>query len=189
MLQVDSELSSIERLIRRVEQANEDKHYHGITTVNYSSPSLTPLESVRAPKAALMVDVIQEFADIAATIDQISNKAVTIQVDFPVNDFPKETAERLSVLSRCDKYSHALSVKDHMLWTAIQDKNKATELLEDEKRLCMEYAEEISNWAELSQNLNEKVEQVEQERDYYREKTQQLLELLRENDIYVAHLE
>lgn len=31
-----------------------------------------------------------------------------------------ETAERLEVLRRADRYEHALGVKDHMLWVAMQ---------------------------------------------------------------------
>lgn len=32
----------------------------------------------------------------------------------------RETAERLEVLRRADRYEHALGVKDHMLWVAMQ---------------------------------------------------------------------
>lgn len=135
VLQVEEELEAIERVVRRVEQANSDGLYHSATGVLLTSaaPGNTPVETVRAPRAASMVELIQQFADLSSAIERLSTKTVTVQVDFPCDDFPKETQERLQVLGRCDKYMHALSVKDHMLWAALQDKERAEELLSEER--------------------------------------------------------
>lgn len=135
VLQVEEELEAIERVVRRVEQANDDGLYHSATGVLLTSaaPGSTPVETVRAPRAASMVELIQQFADLSSAIERLSTKTVTVQVDFPCDDFPKETQERLEVLGRCDKYSHALAVKDHMLWAALQEKERAEELLSEER--------------------------------------------------------
>lgn len=107
-------------------------------------------------------------------------------MDFPTDDFPKETADRLAMLSRCDKYSHALSVKDHMLWLALQDKEKCEELLDQERQLSSEYANEVVNWADLSQNLKEEVYETQVENDRLRSENDRLLSILRDNDIYIS---
>lgn len=88
-----------------------------VITLTSAIPGASAIETIRAPKAALMVDLIQQFSDISMQIDKLSSKNLSVQVDFPTNDFPKEVAERLEVINRCDRYMHALNVKDHMLWT------------------------------------------------------------------------
>ena len=107
-------------------------------------------------------------------------------MDFPTDDFPKETAERLEVMSRCDKYSHALSVKDHMLWLALQDKEKCEELLTQEKQLSSEYANEVVNWADLCQNLKEELYYSQVDKDKLVAENERLQRILRENGIYVS---
>lgn len=91
------------------------------------------------------------------------------------------------MLARCDKYSHALSVKDHMLWLALQDKEKCEELLDQERQLSSEYANEVVNWAELSQNLKEEVHDAHVSNDRLQAENDRLLSLLRENNIYLSH--
>ena len=132
----------------------------------------------------MMVELIQEYADMYATIDRIASKAISVQVDFPTDDFPKEMAERLEVMARCDRYSHALSVKDHMLWTAIQEKERAIELLEEERKLSHEYAEEVAHWAELSQVLSQNVNTLKGDNEQLEKTNRELMNVLREHNIF-----
>jgi hypothetical protein len=186
VLQIEEELESIERVVRRVEQANEDGLYHSATGVLLTSaaPGNTPVETVRAPRAASMVELIQQFADLSSHIERISTKTVTVQVDFPTDDFPKETQERLEVLSRCDKYTHAMSVKDHMLWAALQDKERAEELLGEERALCHEYAQEVASWADMSQTLSQQVLSLKQDKERADRRIKDMLATLRDHGIY-----
>ena len=188
VLQIEEELESIERVVRRVEQANDDGLYHSATGVLLTSaaPGSTPVETVRAPRAASMVELIQQFSDLSSTIERLSTRTVTIQVDFPTDDFPKETQERLEVLSRCDKYMHALSVKDHMLWTALQDKERAEEQLSEERALSHEYAQEMASWAEMSQALSQQVSVLKAEKDKAERRNRDMMATLREHGIFYA---
>jgi hypothetical protein len=166
-LQIEEDLEMIERIVRRVELANDDGLYNSATGVLLTSavPGSVPVETVRGPRAASMVELIQQFADISSHIERLASKAITVQVDFPTDDFPRETAERLEIIARCDRYTHAISVKDHMLWSALQDKEKVEEQLSDERRLSHEYAQEIANWAEVAQDLSQQVVQMKQEKE------------------------
>jgi hypothetical protein len=72
-----------------------------------------------------------------------------------------------------------------MLWVALQEKKKAEERLEDERKLSQEYAQEIAQWAEMSQQMatqlrNEKTQRIELEH-----RVEELTSLLRENRIFV----
>jgi hypothetical protein len=186
MLKVESDLEGIERIVRRVETANDDGLYQAATGVLLTSaaPGQTPVESVRAPRAASMVELIQQFADLSNHIETLSAKEIQVQVDFPVDDFPRETAERLEVLARCDKYQHALQVKDHMLWTALQEKEKAEEMLAEERNLSREYAQEVSEWAEMAQKLSQENFALKQEREKSDRRTRDILAKMRENGLY-----
>lgn len=186
MLAVESQLESIERVVRRVEQANDDGLYHSATGVLLTSaaPGQTPVETVRAPKAASMVELIQQFADLTNTIETISNKSVSVQIDFPTDDFPRETKERLDVLAKCDKYMHALSVKDHMLWEALQEKEKTEDQLAEERRLSHEYAKEVASWAEMAQTISQQNVVMKQEKENLERRNRDLMAKLRENNIY-----
>jgi hypothetical protein len=82
-------------------------------------PGSTPLEVVRAPRSQIMVEIIQQYTDISNTIERMAKRRISVQVDFPIDDFPRETAERLEINSKCDKYLHAMNVKDQLLWTGI----------------------------------------------------------------------
>jgi len=188
VLQIEEELEAIERIVRRVEQANEDGLYQSATGVLLTSaaPGSTPVETVRPPRAASMVELIQQFADLSSTIERLSSKSITVQVDFPTEDFPKETAERLEVLARCDKYMHALSVKDHMLWSALQEKERVEDLLAEERRLSHEYAQEVASWAEMSQTLSQQVIALKQEKEKMERRNKDLMAVLREHGIFYA---
>lgn len=190
IIQIEDELNSIERLVRRVERANIDE-----STINAPStgvlltsaqPGAAPVETIRAPRASSMVEVIQEYADLSSVIDNLATKPITVQVDFPTDDFPKETAERLEVIARCDKYMHAINVKDHMLYKALQERDRLEKSLEDERKLSQEYAQEVANWAELAQDLTQQVTVTKQENDKLQQEVHHLTSLLRSYNIYYS---
>lgn len=188
MLQIEEELESIERVVRRVEVANQHNLRVGPTGVLVTSAStgVAPIESVSAPRASNMVELIQQFGELGATIDHLSSKALTVQVDYPTNDFPKETAERLEIVARCDKYVHALAVKDHMLWVALQEKEREEQLLAEEKRLSHQYATEVADWAEMAQEMAQQMAVMKRERDVLERRNRELVNVLRQhNNIFI----
>jgi hypothetical protein len=172
--------------VRRIEQANDDGHFQSPSAVLLTSaaPGSLPVETVRGPKAAGMVELIQQFPDLSSTIERMATKTLTVQTDFPTDDFPKETAERLEILSRCDRYVHAVAVKDQMLWTVIKEKERQDELLEEERKLSYEYAQEVTKWAEMSQMLSQQLTAMKQEKDHLERKNRELVNALRENNIF-----
>jgi hypothetical protein len=187
VMKLEEELQIIERLVRRVEQANIDETEQLSTTavlLTSAYPGTVPaVESIRTPKAVAMVELIQEFGDLYASINQQANKPVSVQVEFPTNDFPRETTERLEVMGRCDKYLHAVSVKDHMLWKALQEKEKAEEDLAAERRLIQEYSQEILAWAEQTRALKQENIMLRQEHDQVVMRNRDLMRVLREYNI------
>ena len=194
VLQIEEELEAIERIIRRVELANRDDTlmYPSIvsgqkTSGSYVTSALSsdvPVDVLNVPKAANMIEIIQQFPDLSTNIEKLATKPVSVQVDFPTNDFPRETAERLEIISHCDRYMHALSVKDHMLWSSLSEQKRAEEMLEDERKLSHEYANEIGNWAEMVQSLNTQVGLLKSEKTKSDALNQKLLQTLRNNNIY-----
>jgi hypothetical protein len=187
VLKIEEELMIIERLARRVEQAGMDEHNQLTTTgvlLTSAAPGSAPIDTIRTPNGVAMVELIQEFGDLFANISQLSIKPVTIQVDFPTNDFPRETAERLEVMARCDKYMHAVQVKDHMLWVALQEQEKAQELLAEERRVSQEYATELASWAEGSQKLARENAVLRQEKEHLQMRNRDLIRILREHNIF-----
>ena len=186
VLQLEEELETIERLVRRVEQANDDGHFHASTGVLVTSaaPGSYPVETIRQPKANAMVELIQQFPELSSNIERLSTKPSTVQTDFPTDDFPKETAERLEILARCDRYVHAVAVKDHMLWSVMKEKERQDELLDEERRLSHEYAQEVAKWAEVSQKLAQQVGQLKQEKERVERQNRELINVMRENNIY-----
>lgn len=188
VLQVEEEMMSIERLVRRVEQANvEENEGQNLTTgvlLTSAVPGSVPVETIRPPRAVNMVEVIHEFGDLCASINRLSSKPVTVQIEFPTDDFPKETSERLEVLARCDKYVQALRVKDHMLWTSLREKDKLEESLQEERRLCQEYANEVANWAEMSKKLSEQLLEAKQRLEDAERRNVDLVRTMREHNIH-----
>ena len=192
MIQIEEELESIERLARRVEQAN---YSPGADTGTILLTSVLPgqrpgsnvgggAEGVRAPQAVGMVEVIQQFGDIAAQIDRASSKSICVQVEFPCDDFPRETSERLEVVARADRYTHALAVKDQILWTAMQEKKVLEERLDEERGLSQEYAKEVAQWAELAQQLGGELETMRGEKEAMERRNKELVEVLRKHNLY-----
>lgn len=189
ILHIEEELQIIERVVKRVEQANLDESSINHTTnvlLTSAHPSSIPVESLRPPRALYMVELIHQYSDLCARISSLSDKPVTVQVDFPTDDFPKETAERLEVISRCDKYMHALTVKDHMLWQALKDKEQAEELLSEERKLSYEYAQEVGNWAEVSQKLTKELLAQRDENERLARDNRDLMDIMREHNLYYA---
>ena len=185
---IDEELVSIERLVKRVEQANLDET-EGLSStgvlITSANPGSIPVETIRAPRAVGMCELIQEYGNISQDINDKATRQITIQVDFPTDDFRRETAERLEVIARCDNYMSALSVKDHMLWKALQDKERADEALRTEKQLLQEYADEMANWAETSQQLIEENMRLKAEKALAEERNREYERILRERGIVV----
>lgn len=185
MLQLEREIQSIERVAKRVEQANIDESSvsSGIILTS-ANPSTAPIEPIRGPKVSGMVEVIQEFGDLSSIIDTLSFKPITVQTEFPTDDFPREISERLEVISRCDRYIHALAIKDQMLWNVIQEKNKLENLLTKEKNLCQEYAVEVSNWAQMTQIMTQKMNQQKMENEILEHNLREMMQLLRSHNIH-----
>jgi len=188
ILQIEEELQSIERLVRRVEQANiDDDDFQSQSTgvlLTSAHPGSIPVETIRTPRALNMVELIHQYSDLHSNIERIANKSVTIQVDFPTDDFPRETSERLEVLSKCDRYIHALSIKDHMLWVSLQELNNSDEQLRHEKKLNQDYVQEMAKWVEMSQSLSQQMVNMKQENEILERKNRDLVETLRKNNIY-----
>jgi hypothetical protein len=173
--------------VKRVEQANIDDNQTLNTTgvlLTSANPSSSPVESIRLTKALNMVELIHQFTELYASIERLALKPITVQVDFPTDDFPRETSERLEVLSRCDKYMHAINIKDHMLWTISQEKDKLEEQLQDERKLSHDYAQEVSIWAEMSQELTKQIMMLKQEKNLLEKRNNDLVNTLKENNIY-----
>lgn len=189
ILQLEEELDAIERVVRRVEVANRDSHKASSNGVLITTalPHDTPIESINAPRADCMVELIQQFSDVSSNIEKLSVKPITVQVEYPTNDFPRETAERLEILAHCDRYMHAITVKDHMLWCAVKEKEKAEEMLEEEKKLSHEYAEEVTKWVDIVQNLTQQLNQSKSEYDKLERWNRQLINTLREHNIFVGN--
>jgi hypothetical protein len=184
-LQLEEELQAIERVTKRVEIAREDvsSTTTGITLTS-AVPGSTPIETVRAPRATMMVELIQQFADLSSSIEKLSMKQVTVQVDFPVDDFPKETSERLEVISRCDRYIHALNVKDHMLWTALQEKKALEEKLDEERSLTHEYAKEVANWVDVTNSISHDLQYYKKANEELESKNRELVNILRKHNLF-----
>lgn len=189
VMQVEEELQIMERIVRRVEQANIDEKFNNTTGISLTSavPGAIPVESFRPPRASSMVELIHQYADLCSHIERLSTKPLTVQVEFPTNDFPKEISERLEVIARCDRYTHALNVKDHILWNALQEKERAEELLVTERKLSHEYAQEVAHWAEMAQEFNNKLQVVNDEKHLLERRNQELINVLRDHNIlYVS---
>jgi hypothetical protein len=94
-------------VIQRVEAANHLSPFNGTPSFSGlnilgSSPSAVPISSASGQAISNMVEIIQQYGELSATVDRLATKQITVQSDFPTDDFPKETAERLEVISRCD---------------------------------------------------------------------------------------
>ena len=165
----------------------------------YSSPAiaaLTPTPPVSAtthigpnsgitpPNPALMLHLIQQYPDLQAKIDELAQRFPNIDTDFNANDFPTEVSDRLAVISRCDKYAKAISLKDEMLWIALSEKEKIEQQLQKEMLINKEYCEEINKWASSLQDHVNKLEVTKQEKEKLRQENIKLKDLLRKHNIH-----
>lgn len=188
IVQLDKELQMIDRIVQRIDAASQitpltNGGFSGVSIVG-SGPNSMPIAGVSGNTVNTMVDLIQQFNDLSVNIDKLSTKQINVQVDFPIDDFPKETAERLEIVAKCDKYLHAIAIKDQMLWVALQDKKKCEEDLAQERLLTQEYAQEIASWAELSQGMATQVNSLKGENDALKRKVKELESILRQNNIF-----
>lgn len=215
-LQIEEELEHIERVVRRVEQANiiEQESLMQSSSSQLSNRSALALQmgigggsgvlmtsaiagalssqtgdvnSTRVPpRASAMVELIQQFQDICMNIDKISSKQLTVQVEFTTDDFPRETSDRLGVISRCDSLAHAIQVKDHLLWSSIQAQKQAEEALEEERRLSHEYADEVAEWATVAGDIKQELTALKSDNDALLRRNRELIDILRRNNLLFA---
>jgi hypothetical protein len=188
IVQLDKELQMIDRIVQRIDAASQitpltNGGFSGVSIVG-AGPNAIPISGISGNTVNTMVDLIQQFNDLSVNIDKLSAKQINVQVDFPIDDFPKETAERLEIVAKCDKYLHAIAVKDQMLWAALQDKKKCEEELAQERQLSQEYAQEIASWAELSQGMAAQVNSLKGENDGLKRKVAELESILRQHNIF-----
>jgi len=193
MLQLESELEAIERVMRKVDLANEPNSNNNINTRNITLTSVGSIESNiflgpastdRNHRAAAMVELIQQFVDISATIERLSSKPLNLApVDFPSTEFPRELSDRLDKASRFDKCVHALDVKDQLLWEVMCERDQMKGLLGQEKDLCQKYASELADWAELAQGLAAQVTELKVYKKAVEERNDELIQLLHDNNI------
>jgi hypothetical protein len=66
----------------------------------------------------------------------------------------------------------------------MKEKEKQDESLDEERRLSHEYAQEVAKWAEISQSLTQQVLYLKQEKEKTDRKNINLINILRENNIY-----
>lgn len=186
VLALDEELGGIERVMRRIELSSDrDSAPSGLLVTSVAS-GVDSLESYGMPRATRMVELIQEYADLMATIEHLASKQLSVRVDFSADDFPRETSKRLDIIARCDKYSHALAVKDQMLWTALQEVDRLKAGLAEEQHLCQEYAEEVAKWADMTHTLASQLHEAKHQQTLAADRADRLVSVLREHNIYLA---
>lgn len=156
----------------------------GVLLSSTANGGLLPIETVRAPRSHAMIELIQQFSELANTIERLSSKSLVVQVDFPTSDFPKETAERLEIVAKADRYVHALAVKDQMLWVTLKEKEKAEQALAEEQQLNARYRADMAAWANMGQTLKETVDQLKLERTALHNRMEDMLNVMRANNIH-----
>ncbi|CAB1096679.1 unnamed protein product [Ectocarpus sp. CCAP 1310/34] len=117
-----------------------------------------------------MVELVQSYRELCNSIDRVANKPFDPTIDVQADDFPHETAERLEVLRRADRYEHALSVKDQMLWEAMQVSDcrlQSSEMLAD--KVASEVSPVVSLTTALSSESQRLEEKCQEERSLGRE--------------------
>ena len=110
---------------------------------------------------------------------------IQLQVDFPTDDFPRETSDRLEILNRCDRYIHAMNVKDHLLWLALQDKEKLQQKLEESQQYSHELELEVLRWGEVGKRYEQELIRIQAEKTDVEKQNYHLRQLLMKNGIYV----
>ncbi|CAM9137098.1 unnamed protein product [Ectocarpus fasciculatus] len=180
---VTAELEGVEKLCDQVAR---------VTLLPSSTPGSMSPSAACAPDfegTERMVELVQSYRELCNSIDRVANKPFDPSIDVQADDFPHETAERLEVLRRADRYEHALSVKDQMLWEAMQESQRLEEKCQEERSLGHEFAEEAQEWVTLTGKLSDRVNAltVETERTAQLRKENALL--ARENQELARRLE
>lgn len=110
-----------------------------------------------------MIELIQSYSDLCGAVEKAANKPHDANVGVLANDFPHETAERLEVVRRADRYEKALAIKDQIIWNLMQENGRMEEKAAAEAALSAEYANEMSEWVELTNRLGAQVEELRAE--------------------------
>ena len=143
---------------------------------------------VAPPNPALMLHLIQQYPDLQAKIDQLASRIPIVDTEFNTNDFPTEVSDRLAVISRCDKYAKAISLKDEMLWLSLNEKEKIESKLSKEVSLNKDYSMEINKWADVLQQHVNQLTIIKQEKEKLKSENYQLKELLRKHNIHYVDM-
>lgn len=144
--------------------------------------------SIPPPNPALMLHLIQQYPDLQAKIDQMASRIPLIDTDFNSNDFPTEVSDRLAVISRCDKYAKAITLKDEMLWIALSEKEKVEAKLEKEVQINRDYCQEINKWADVLQEHVTQLHIVKAEKERAVAENIKLKNLLRKHNIHYVDM-
>lgn len=195
---VTTEVEAIDRVLKQIDIADGDMTSGGVNdgvrvTTGYPPSAVTmPGDSAAggmsawtAGRASKMVEVIHRYSDVTSTMERLASRSVSVHTDFP-DDLPKETASRLDVLSRCDRYAHALQVKDQMLWTALKDKERLEMQLSTEQELSREYGSEVTEWVGVAQRLGGELEAAREEQLRMQDTNHRLMQLLRDHGIITS---
>ncbi len=73
-----------------------------------------------------------------------------------------------------------------MIWVATQVEREAVVLLDEEKRLSKEYAEEVAQWAEAAGEARMEVQQLKGENEELLRRNRAMVEVLRRNNLLFA---
>eukprot|EP00903_Cladosiphon_okamuranus_P011998 g11267.t1 len=156
---VTAELEGVEKLSDQVAR---------VTALPPSTPDAASPSSAYVPdfeETEKMVELVQSYRELCNSIDRVAGRPFTSNIDVKADDFPHETAERLEVLRRADRYEQALSVKDQMLWVAMQECQRLEAKCEEERSLGQEFAEEAQEWVKLTGKLSDRVNALTAETD------------------------
>ncbi|CAM9501571.1 unnamed protein product [Hapterophycus canaliculatus] len=167
---VTAELEAVENLADQVAS---------VTAFSSSNPGVHHPSRANEPDfegTAKMVDLIQSYRELCNSIDRVANRPFDPTIGVEADDYPHETAERLEVLRRADQYEQALDVKDHMLWSAMQESERFKEKCLEERSLGQEFAEEAQEWVKLTGKLSDRVNTLTVEKE-------QMARLQKENDV------
>lgn len=189
MMNLEGMLSSIERVIVRVERANIDMSAipspaNATVLLTSAYPGSAVIEGIKAPKAIEMVELIHEFGDLCSSIEHLSAAPVQVQADFPCDDFPREIKDRLEIINKADNYAHALRVKDHMLYTVMQENEQLKMLLTEEKALSADFLNEANQCLAVTQSMQQEVQVLKDRERKLQEKVFTMLRVMKEHGIY-----
>jgi len=116
-----------------------------------------------------MIGFIQIYPELTSAIERVVSRHLHAKVEEVSDDLPREMAERNEVVRKVDKYEQALAVKDQMLWAMLKDKESWDEKMDSEKDMNKEYAQEMSEWLTLTNDMSEEINRLRDERDKDRE--------------------